>query len=53
MSWRLFIGASILGGALVIKAGAPLLSVAAGIALAAWLNRLRLSARGPEGKPRS
>ncbi|HVW06170.1 MAG TPA: hypothetical protein VHB78_14260 [Vicinamibacterales bacterium] len=53
MSWRLFIGAAILGGAIVIKAGAPLLSVAAGIALAAWLNRLRLSARGSAGGPRS
>lgn len=38
MSWKYFGGACILGGALAIKAGAPLIAVIAGIALIAALN---------------
>jgi hypothetical protein len=50
MNWRHFIGASILAGGLVVKAGAPLEAVAAGVALAAvalaWRRRNRLPTPG-------
>jgi hypothetical protein len=38
MSWKLFIGACILSGGLLFKAGAPLVPVALGIAGAAIFN---------------
>jgi hypothetical protein len=50
MTWRLFVGASIISAGVLLKVGAPVVSVAVGIALAAWLNHLRLSARGSRGR---
>lgn len=44
MTWKLFVGASIIAVAVLLKAGAPLLPVIGGVALAGWLNRLRLNA---------
>lgn len=41
MSWKLFVGASILTAGLLIKIGAPLLPVVLGIAMAAFVNRRR------------
>lgn len=41
MSWKFFIGASILSAGLLIKVGAPLVPVAVGIALAALANHWR------------
>jgi len=38
MSWKYFVGASILAAGLLIKVGAPLVPVALGIALAAFFN---------------
>lgn len=38
MNWKFFIGASILAAGLLLKFGAPLVPVAAGIALAALLK---------------
>jgi len=38
MNWKYFCGACLLGGALALKAGAPLFTVIAGIALAAGWN---------------
>jgi hypothetical protein len=38
MSWKFFIGSSILVTALLIKAGAPLVPVAVGVAVAAFFN---------------
>ena len=38
MNWKLFAGACILASGLLFKAGAPVLAVAMGIALAAFLN---------------
>lgn len=38
MNWKYFGGASILAGGLALKAGAPLFTVIAGIALIAALN---------------
>jgi hypothetical protein len=42
--WSYFIGAAILGGYLLISAGAPPLAVAAGIGGAAMFTRRRLRA---------
>jgi hypothetical protein len=53
MSWRLFFSAAVLGAALMIRLGAPLLSVAVGIALAGWVNHVRVTAAGPGGRARS
>jgi hypothetical protein len=43
MNWKFFVGASILAVGLLLKAGAPLVSIAAGVALAAavliWRTR--------------
>ena len=39
MSWRYFLGAAILAAGLLIKAGAPAPAVAAGVAIAAVVNR--------------
>ncbi|MEO8070260.1 MAG: hypothetical protein ABI652_02580 [Acidobacteriota bacterium] len=50
MSWRLFIGASILGAALLLNAGAPLLPVALGIILAALWTRVRIRAAARKGQ---
>ena len=36
--WRYFIGASILGAGLLLKAGAPLVPIIAGIVLAAFVT---------------
>jgi hypothetical protein len=44
--WQYFIGACILAGGLLIKAGAPLVPVVLGVALAAFLTWKRL----PRGK---
>ena len=41
MSWKLFVGASILSAGLLIKVGAPLVSVVMGIAMAAFFNHWR------------
>jgi len=41
MSWKLFVGASILSAGLLIKIGAPLVPIALGIAGAAFVNRWR------------
>ena len=38
MTWKYFIGACILAGGLLFKAGAPVLPVAVGVAAAALLN---------------
>jgi hypothetical protein len=38
MSWKYFLGASILGTGLLLKAGAPLVPLALGISLAALCN---------------
>ena len=38
MKWKFFIGACILASGLLFKAGAPVIPVAAGIAVAAFLN---------------
>jgi len=38
MSWKYFVGASILATGLLIKIGAPLVPVALGIAMAAFFN---------------
>jgi hypothetical protein len=38
MTWKYFIGASILAMGLLFKAGAPLIPVAIGIAAAAFVN---------------
>jgi hypothetical protein len=39
MNWKHFGGACLLGGALAIKAGAPIVAVIAGIVLIGALNR--------------
>jgi len=41
MSWKFFIGASILSAGLLIKVGAPLVPVVVGIAMAAFVNHWR------------
>lgn len=38
MSWKYFLGASILGTGLLLKVGAPLVPLALGISLAAFCN---------------
>jgi hypothetical protein len=38
VSWRYFLGAAILASGVLIKVGAPLAAVAAGVALAAFIN---------------
>jgi hypothetical protein len=38
MKWKFFLGASILSAGLVLKAGAPLIPVALGLAAAAFLT---------------
>jgi hypothetical protein len=38
MSWKYFFGASILAAGLLVKFGAPLVPVALGIAMAAFVN---------------
>ncbi len=43
MTWKLFVGAAIIAVAVLLKAGAPLVPVLGGVALAAWLNRLRMT----------
>jgi hypothetical protein len=48
MNWRLFVGASILSVGLLIKLGAPLAAIVAGVALAAVVSWLT---RRPNGKP--
>jgi len=51
MSWKLFVGASILSVGLLIKAGAPLMPLVMGIAMAAFFNYRRQ--RGAIGKHRA
>ena len=41
MSWKLFVGASILSAGLLLKVGAPLVPVVMGIAMAAFFNHRR------------
>jgi hypothetical protein len=41
MSWKLFVSASILSVALLIKVGAPLVPLALGVAIAAFFNHRR------------
>lgn len=36
--WKYFLGASILAAGLVLKAGAPLVPIVLGLAVAAWLT---------------
>jgi hypothetical protein len=50
MKWKFFIGSCILAAGLLVKAGAPIAPIAAGIALAAALTWKRL--RRPNGLPR-
>jgi hypothetical protein len=38
MSWKFFVGSSILAAGLLVKAGAPIFAVAAGIAFAGVLT---------------
>jgi hypothetical protein len=38
MSWKYFMGASILATGLLVKVGAPLVSLALGISMAAFCN---------------
>ena len=45
MSWRYFVGASILSSGLLFKVGAPVGAVALGIALVAFINWRRMGAR--------
>ena len=47
MNWKFFVGASILAGGLAVKFGAPLLAVAAGVAIVGLFNwtRERTAAR--------
>jgi uncharacterized membrane protein len=48
MSWRLFGGAAIIVAGLLLKAGAPLIAVLAGLVLAGLVNWQRQRAsRGP------
>jgi hypothetical protein len=50
MKWKFFIGACILAAGLLVKAGAPLVPIAVGIALAALVTwRIQ---RRPNGLPR-
>ena len=51
MSWKLFVGASILSVGLLIKVGAPLVPIVLGIAMAAFFNYRRQ--RGATGKRRA
>ena len=41
MTWKLFVSASILSAALLLKAGAPFVTIVMGIAMAAFLNHRR------------
>jgi hypothetical protein len=41
MSWKLFVGATIVSAGLLIKVGAPLVPVLLGIAMAAFFNHRR------------
>jgi hypothetical protein len=50
MNWKFFLGACILAGGLLLKAGAPLFPIAAGMALAALWTWKR--SRGRSGGPR-
>jgi hypothetical protein len=45
MNWKYFIGACILSGGLLFKAGAPVPAVALGIAAVAYLNWRRQKQR--------
>ena len=45
--WKFFVGSCILAAGLLLKAGAPILAVAAGIALAALVTWYR---HGPSGR---
>jgi hypothetical protein len=38
LTWRWFVGASTLAGGLLLKAGAPLITIAAGIVVAALVT---------------
>lgn len=50
-SWKYFVGASILAGALALKAGAPIVPIAAGVLIAASLT-WKMSARRSNDAPR-
>ncbi len=41
MSWKYFCGACLVVGAALLKAGAPLIAIVSGVALAAIINFLR------------
>ena len=41
MNWKYFCGACLVVGAALLKAGAPLIAIVAGMALAAFVNFLR------------
>jgi hypothetical protein len=41
MKWKYFVGASIVVGAALFKAGAPVIAIIAGIAIAAFSNFLK------------
>jgi len=53
MNWKYFVGACILASGLLLKAGAPIVPVAIGIAAAALLNWVRQhrAAAAPSRKP--
>ncbi len=48
MKWKYFFGACLVVGGALVKAGAPLFAVAAGIVLAALLNLGRHRRRSPK-----
>ena len=49
MNWNLFVGAAILVGGLLLKLGAPLPALVAGIGLAAIVNWTRARGATPRG----
>jgi len=51
MKWKYFAGACIVVGAALLKAGAPLITVIAGIALAAITNLLQHRGNSASAKP--
>ena len=53
MKWKFFVGASVLAAGLLFKAGAPVLAVAMGIALAAFLNWRKQRSVGPMAKQKN
>jgi hypothetical protein len=53
MSWKFFVGACILSGGILFKAGAPVLAVALGFATAGFLNWTRVRSSMLDGRQRT